>query len=54
MPKKSEARWVFGTRTNKWEKVLASDRDYIHGITPSEMKKLGKSKAKEKYFGAHW
>ena len=45
----TERRWVYGTRTRKWILVGKDDRDWIHGISQDEMKKIGKRKAKEKY-----
>ena len=45
----TEKRYVYGTRTKKWYLVGKDDRDYAYGITKSEMKTLGKEKAKKKY-----
>lgn len=47
-------RYVYGTRTNKWYLVDKNDRDYIHGITPNEFKKIGKKAAKQKYLSPKW
>jgi len=44
-------RLVYGTRTGKWHKVDKSDRDYKSGISESEFKRIGKTKAKAKYLG---
>ena len=44
-----EKRWVYGTRTEKWYLVNSDDRDYISGITESEMEAIGKVAAKIKY-----
>lgn len=48
-----ERRWVYGTKDNQWHMVTKEDRDFEHGITFDEMKKLGREKAKEKYLSAH-
>jgi len=50
----SGKRYVYGTRTKKWHLVGKSDRDYKFGFTPTQLKKLGKVKAREKYLGAHF
>jgi hypothetical protein len=42
-------RWVYGTKTNKWYLVGSNDRDYIHGISQTEFKRIGKIAAKHKY-----
>ena len=42
-------RYVYGSRSKKWHLVDSSDRDYKHGFTKSDMKRLGKKKAKEKW-----
>jgi hypothetical protein len=46
---REEKRLVYGTKTGKWYSVGKDDRDFIHGITPEEFKKLGAEKAKKKY-----
>ena len=48
----AEKRWVYGTKDKKWHFVGKDDRDFDHGITQEEMKKLGKDKAMKKYLGA--
>ena len=42
-------RYVYGTRSKKWHLVGVSDRDYSQGFTPSELKKIGRAKAKKRY-----
>jgi len=44
-----EKRWVYGTRDKKWHLVASDDRDFEHGISQEEFKRLGKEKAQKKY-----
>lgn len=44
-----DKRYVYGTRDEKWHLVDSDDRDWKTGITPLEMKRLGKKGAKAKY-----
>jgi len=44
-----EKKWVYGTKDNKWYLVGPEDRDYEHGISQEEFKRLGPEKAKEEY-----
>jgi len=50
--KKAPKRWVFGTRTNKWYLVGATDRDYSCGISQQRMRKIGRKAARNEYLGA--
>jgi hypothetical protein len=50
--KTTEKKLVYGTRDERWHLVGPEDRDYKHGISPEEFKKLGSEKAKEKYLAA--
>jgi len=47
--KQNEKRFVYGTRTNKWYLVDASDRDFEAGISQNEFKELGSDVAKALY-----
>ena len=47
--KQNEKRFVYGTRTNKWYLVDASDRDFETGISQDRFKELGFTAAKELY-----
>ena len=47
-----EKRWVYGTRTGKWYLIDSNDRDYMAGITESEMEAIGEVAAKSKYLSA--
>ena len=40
------SKYVYGTRTKKWHIVDETDRDYYHGLTFSEIKKLGQKDKK--------
>uniref|UniRef100_A0A6M3M043 Uncharacterized protein n=1 Tax=viral metagenome TaxID=1070528 RepID=A0A6M3M043_9ZZZZ len=51
-PLDEEKRWVYGTRSERWELVGQDDRDFGSGITVTEMKEIGEAAAKEKYFRA--
>jgi hypothetical protein len=42
-------RYVYGTRSNRWHSVNKSDRDYPHGFTSAELKRIGKAEAKKRY-----
>ena len=51
-PLDEEKRWVYGTRSERWELVGQDDRDFACGITVTEMAEIGEAAAKEKYLRA--
>ena len=46
---KTQKKWVYGTRSEKWELVDQNDRDYRFAISQDDMKKMGFEVAKERY-----
>ncbi len=42
-------KWVYGTRDEKWHLVSKEDRDYEHGISQEEFRRIGEEEARQKY-----
>ena len=38
---KNQKKWVYGTRTEKWELVGEKDRDFDYAISQEKMKEIG-------------
>ena len=46
---KTQKKWVYGTRSEKWELVGEKDRDFDYAISQKKMKEIGFEVAKERY-----
>ena len=45
-------KWVYGTRSKKWELVDQLDRDFHYAISQEKMKEIGFDVARELYLSA--
>ena len=48
VPRKGD-KWVYGTRSERWELVDQFDRDYKFAISQTKMREIGFEVAKERY-----